>query len=161
FREAGWVGQSGRIEERMPLVDALVDDRDLHAVPCGRERRAPERRRADQPRGAVERGVVRDAWPDPGDAADPREPGAVSCRREGDDQDGRSYETPFQTRNGTWQTVELRGQPSRASWHGVGTVAWRQPLQVGLRPRLEAATNRVRKQAETGKARLRGSPVLR
>ena len=82
FREAGWVGQSGRIEERMPLVDALVDDRDLHAVPCGRERRAPERRRADQPRGAVERGVVRDAWPDPGDAADPREPGDVSCRRD-------------------------------------------------------------------------------
>ena len=42
----------------MPVVDAVVDDRDLHSLAGGRQPRAPERGRADGGRAAVELGPV-------------------------------------------------------------------------------------------------------
>src|SRR5262249_47795511 len=53
--------------ERMRLVDALVDDPDLHPLTVRRERRPPERRSADQLGREVEARVVRRARPDFGD----------------------------------------------------------------------------------------------
>ena len=64
LREAGRIGEAGRVEERMRLVDPVVDDPDLQALARRGERRAPEIRRADQPGRAVEQRPVREARPD-------------------------------------------------------------------------------------------------
>ena len=61
LRVAGGHREAGRREERMRLVDAVVDHADLDPVARGRERRAPDLRRADHLRAAVERAVVADA----------------------------------------------------------------------------------------------------
>ena len=55
LRVAGGHREAGRREERMRLVDAVVDHADLDPVARGRERRAPDLRRADHLRALVER----------------------------------------------------------------------------------------------------------
>ena len=52
--EAGWHREAGRIEERMPLVDPVVDDPDLRSLTARRELGPPERRCADRRDAAVE-----------------------------------------------------------------------------------------------------------
>ena len=60
FRESCGIRQPLWIEERMIRVDAVVDHPDLHAVPCGRERRPPELVGADHLRPLVEQLASRD-----------------------------------------------------------------------------------------------------
>ena len=59
LREAGRHRVAGRVEERVRLVDAVVDDPDLDPVRPRWRGRAPELRRADQLGLAVERAVGR------------------------------------------------------------------------------------------------------
>ena len=54
LREAGRHCVAAGIEERVRVIDARVDDPDLHALPCGVERGAPEPGRADRLRRGVE-----------------------------------------------------------------------------------------------------------
>ena len=74
----------------MRLVDAVVDDRDLHALSCGGERGPPDLRRTDQLRRPVEQRVVGHARPDvrdPGDAGDRRHPAPGHDDREAVEDD--------------------------------------------------------------------------
>ena len=87
LRKARGIRVTGRREERVCLVDAVVDDRDLHSLSCGRERRAPDRRRADELRRPVEQRVVADARPDLS-ARHPRERAELRAR----DDDGEAVE---------------------------------------------------------------------
>ena len=82
-----------RVEERMRLVDALVDDPDLLALARGRERRAPERGGADQLGCAVERRVKGRRRPDFRDAGDARERGDL-LRRDDDREAVQGHREP-------------------------------------------------------------------
>ena len=66
LRKAGRICLPCRREERVRLVDSVVDDPDLHSLPCGRESRPPHGRRADDLRCLVEQCVVADTRPDLG-----------------------------------------------------------------------------------------------
>ena len=74
LREPGRVLETGRIEERMGRVEAVVDDPDLHAVPGGLEVRAPQgvrrRSRPSRPVSADGERVVAHVRPDLRDARD-------------------------------------------------------------------------------------------
>ena len=48
FREAGRIAESRRIEIHVALIESVVDDRNLHALPRRGERRPPNGRRPDQ-----------------------------------------------------------------------------------------------------------------
>ena len=76
---------AGRVEERVRLVDALVDDADLDPLARGREVGAPHRGCADQLGTAVEERVVRDARVDLRDSRHRREPGDVGARHDDGD----------------------------------------------------------------------------
>ena len=87
LREAGRHGEAAGREEGMGLVDAVVDDPDLHPVARGGQVRAPDRGRADERRclverlrGAAER-VVAHGGVDPGDAGELRKPGKLAARQ--------------------------------------------------------------------------------
>ena len=71
---------AGGVEERVRLVDALVDDPDLHPLTRVRERRPPDDGRADQLRRAIEARAVGRARPDTRDAGNAGEPRHRSAR---------------------------------------------------------------------------------
>ena len=75
LRISGGHREARRREERMRLVDAVVDHADLDPVARGRQRRAPDLRRADHLRALVERAVVADAPLHLAHAGDRRDPG--------------------------------------------------------------------------------------
>ena len=60
LREAGRIAEAGRVEERVRLVDAFVDDADLDAGSVGAACR-PQRVRADQRGALVERERIAEA----------------------------------------------------------------------------------------------------
>lgn len=66
--------EPGSPEERVRLIQAVVDDADLQALPGGGEVGPPERRRPDQARAAVEQSAVPQARIDVSDARERREP---------------------------------------------------------------------------------------
>ena len=74
LRKPRWIAVARGAEERVRLVDPVVDDPDLHPLAGGCERRAPDGGSADQLRRAVEELVVRISRPHASHAGDLREP---------------------------------------------------------------------------------------
>ena len=95
LRKAGWHRIPGGIEERMPVVDAVVDDPDLHPLARGRQPGAPEGGRADGGRAPVELGPVARAPVHGGDAVDLLQP---SDGTGGDDDRKRVHDDPVTPR---------------------------------------------------------------
>ena len=88
LRVARRVLVAGGVEERVRLVDALVDDPDLHPLARVGPRRPPDDGRADQLRRAIEARAVGRARPDARDAGYAGEP----CHRSARHDDGEAVQ---------------------------------------------------------------------
>ena len=172
LREAGRHGEAAGREEGMGLVDAVVDDPDLHPVARGGQVRAPDRGRADERRclverlrGAAER-VVAHGGVDPGDAGELRKPGNLGARqldRERVQDDavvpahGRGRECALDAalqgplRRG--QAAEVADARGRAQVEPVGARGLRQHAAFGGRLR---QWRRVERDHDLGSRRARG-----
>ena len=129
----------------MRLVDAVVDDPDLHSLSSGGQGRAPERGRADQLRRPVEQRVVRDAGPDARDTAHASEPTELGAGEDDREPVQHNAEAPADggLRN---PRVDSRGKRALSTRQAVKVVPARGGVEqqsVRLCERREGQRSRV------------------
>ena len=155
LREAGRHRVAGRVEERMPVVDSVVDDRDLHPLACGREALAPETGRADRGRAPVELRPVDRAAVHGGDAVDLLQPPDRSGR---DDDGERVQDDPVAPAD-----LRLPGRRRRSGRQpaparpGCRVSRLKRRARVEVEPPLASAAAATARRTATG-ARRRPAP---
>ena len=155
----------------MGLVDAVVDDPDLHPVARGGQVRPPERGRADERRRLVERRaatakrVVAHGGLDPGDAGELRKPGNWSWAARPRARPGRCCSASARSRPGVRSRCGPAGSVAPRRGCGDSRCSWACAGRAGGRAALVSARlfggrlrqwRRVERDHDLGSRRLRG-----